>query len=235
MKLPDAGLPSASGCQKPGKQMFCFLFAGPVRTQRLWEGVSKPKERSASIRLGPGHCLGRGWAQPAPMLALADAGAWRGTGLLFSNLRRSITRRWTREGFSYWQWVKSSVGQERVLQDAFGLMPCFYVDLWGWQKALLPSGGREEGAVIFPTPLLNGCLVGHLLYQTFMPFQKWGFSCVGLVVVVSFSVVCKISFEYICPYLSKSTPEGECLSIRGTSFFGSPCLDGQKGCFLQPS
>lgn len=75
VKLPDAGLPSASGCQKPGKQMFCFLFAGPVRTQRLWEGVSKPKERSASIRLGPGHCSGRGWAQPAPMLALADAGA----------------------------------------------------------------------------------------------------------------------------------------------------------------
>lgn len=97
---------------------------------------------------------------------------------------------------------------------------------------LLGGGG---GAVIFPTPLLNGCLVSHLLYQTFMPFQKWGFSCVGLVVVVSFSVVCKISFEYICPYLSNSTPEGECLSIRGTSFFGRPCLDGQKGCFPQPS
>lgn len=46
-----------------------------------------------------------------------------------------------------------------------------------------------------PSPLLNGCLAGHLLYKTFMPLQKWAFSSVGLVVVASFSVVCKICIE----------------------------------------
>lgn len=48
------------------------------------------------------------------------------------------------------------------------------------------------GVFFFPSPpLLNGCLVGHLLYKTFMRLQKWAFSCVGLVVVASLLVVSK--------------------------------------------
>lgn len=58
-----------------GSKCSHFLFAGPVHSQRL-QGRGVQGERGTSIRLDSGHCLGRGWAQLALRLALADAGAW---------------------------------------------------------------------------------------------------------------------------------------------------------------
>lgn len=102
------------------------------------------------------------------------------TRFVFLNLCCSTTRQWTQEGFSYRQQVKSSVGQKRVLWDVFGFMPCFYMDLRMAESTSAFWGGLVGFFFSFPL-LLNGCLVSHLLYKTFMPLQKCSFSCVGLV------------------------------------------------------
>lgn len=89
----------------------------------------------------------------------------------------------------------------------------------------------------FLPPPLNGCLVSHLLYKTFMPFQKWALSCVvWLSWFLSQWFAKSASSGFVLTY-SNSTPVGEGLAVRGTSFFffGRHCLDRRKGCFPQSS
>lgn len=193
MKLPGCQM---QGCHRQldgrnlGSKCFVFPLAGPVRSQRL-QGKGCPERKRRIHQAKPWALFGEGVGTAGPH---AGSGRCRRlTRFLFLNLCCSITRQWTQEGFSYRQQVKSSVGQKRVLRDVFGFMPRFYMDLRMAESTSAFWGGLVGFFFFFLPPLLNGCLVSHLLYKTFMPLQKCSFSCVGLVVMAYFLVVCKIT------------------------------------------
>lgn len=101
----------------------------------------------------------RGWAQLALMLALADAAAW---APLFKSLQ---------------QQHHPAMGSGGVLLEPAGQK--FSGTEAGASGCVQLHAGSEDGREHFWAglgwffsplpPLLNGCLVSHLLYKTFVP------------------------------------------------------------------
>lgn len=185
VKLPDAELPSAAGCQKPGKQMFCFLFAGPV-SRHYGEGVSKTGRKERIHQAGPWALFRKG---------VGAAGPHAGSG----RCRRLMRRRDPLfKSLLQQHHHRQAMGSEGVQPlpagqkfsgpgaGAPGHVQLRTVILRGSLR-MAESTSAFWGGFFFPSlPRLNGCLVSHLLYKTFMPLQKWAFSRVGLVVAASF-------------------------------------------------
>lgn len=163
MKLPGFQM---RGCHQQldgrnlGSKCFNFLFAGSVRSQRLQgkEGVSKKKEVHPS-----GQSLGIVWEGVGTAGPHAASGRCRRLPRRRVPLFQSLLQHHPAMGSGGVQLPPAGQkfsGTEAGASGRVRLHAVFFTWIWGWQRALLPSG------------------VGWLFFFSFLPFYMAALSAI---------------------------------------------------------